>query len=201
MPVRGSPAPAIHIVIRCGAICLASLAGCIPNDWLTSVVLSIADKAREFDRDDRPVEAADAYEAAIATGEADVSIYVDLAVLYFEMQDFGYESFHGYTREMSERSWTRFHEVIEAAEARFGQQAEIVFWRLYQAWLYEGGPWIQVNWERLAETGESLVPYMIEVDKHPNESRKLFDSVKERKTARERYIYSILVGQFGADVG
>lgn len=163
------------------------------------------DKAAAFDAQDLPAEAAQAYEQAIAEGDADLDTYIDLAVLYFECNDEGYYAYHHLSDDFIERAWNRTFELLDEAESNFGKHAEIEFWRHFFRYIYGGGPEFIPLAEELAATGESLVPYFYlyafnkrtthdvgEGRKYFDKGRELYDLVKDDSTAKKRYITSVL---------
>jgi esterase/lipase superfamily enzyme len=89
------------------------------------------DRAAYFDAHERPVEAAKAYEEAIRKNCASLETYLNLAALYFVCQYGGYAAHHRLAEEFLNQAWNRFGQVLNEAEAKFGPDSEIDFWRHY----------------------------------------------------------------------
>ena len=89
------------------------------------------EEAMTLDAQDLPLEAARAYEEAIASSDADFDTFINLAVLYFVCVDGGYAAHHGLSQEFVDHAWERAYELLDEAESKFGKQTEIAFWRHY----------------------------------------------------------------------
>ncbi len=158
------------------------------------------DKAAAFDAQDLPAEAAEAYEQAIAEGDADLDTYIDLAVLYNECNDEGYYAYHHLPDEFIEKTYGRAMELLDEAEAKFGKHAEIDFWRQFFPWDSLGEPSFIPLAEEIAATGESLVPYFYlyvfsesgERRQYRKKAEALYDLVKDKSTVKKRRIISTL---------
>ncbi len=153
--------------------------------------------ALAFDAQESPVEAAWAYEISICAADADLDLYLNLAVLYFECMDFGYAAHHHLSENFVSGAWDRAFQVLARAEERYGRHAEIEFWRMYIPYIYGGGEPIDDACKDLARREESLVPYMYLFTssgkkKYAEQAQELLNLVKDGITERERYIKSIL---------
>ena len=91
-------------------------------------------RAAGLDAEDRPLEAATAYEEALATEDADLDLYLRLAGIYLVCQDFGYISAKKLSDAFVAQAWQRYNEVLDEAERRFGTSDRIEFWRHYGRW-------------------------------------------------------------------
>lgn len=155
-----------------------------------------------FDAEERPVQAADAYEQAIAAADVSLEAYLNLAVLYFECLDFGYVSYHRLGDDFVARAARRMTEVLDEAQTRFGQNSEIEFWRRYFRYVHAGAEPFVDACRTIAASGTSLVPYFYlfaatDGQLYRQEAGRLFESVALGKTARERHIKSVLNKFFG----
>jgi hypothetical protein len=160
-----------------------------------------ATTATAFDESDKPLEAADAYEALLRTEAATLDDYLNLAAVYSESHDFGYIAHHELPREFIARAGRRFSEVLEEAEKRFGQHSEINFWRLYHEYVHGGGEPFVDECRRLTKPEESLVPYFylfLATDRqlYRAEAERLFRAIQGGRSTRERHIRSILARSF-----
>lgn len=152
--------------------------------------------ALQFDAQDKPVEAANAYEEAIKEPDSELATYLNLAVLYFSCQDGGYSAHRCLSAEFLDYSWKRANQVLDEAESKFGQNDEIDFWRRYFRWrvLFEDEAIMES--ERFVRS-DSLIPYFYLVltnnkEEYLLKAKKLFEQVAEGKTAKDRWIRSIL---------
>ena len=155
------------------------------------------EEAMALDAQDLPLEAARAYEDAIASSEADFDTFMNLAVLYFVCVDGGYATHHGLSQEFIDHAWERAYELLDEAESKFGNQTEIAFWRHYFRFVVLGeAPFIKTC-ERFLQSGTSLVSsfYLFTSpggDQYRPQALQLLELVKEGTTAKQRYIRSIL---------
>lgn len=162
--------------------------------------MSAREDAERFDRLDRPVQASRMYEVAIAGGGADTSTYIDAAVLYFVCQDPGYASGHRLVPVFVEAAWRRMFEILDDAEHRFGEHPEVAFWRRYFRYILMGEDEFCDYCEELLRDNRSLVPCFFLVGSFCNrcdepiyqKALELYESVRAGRTARERYIKSVL---------
>jgi hypothetical protein len=155
------------------------------------------DRAAYFDVHERPVEAAKAYEEAIRANCASLETYLNLAALYFVCQVGGYAAHHRLTEEFLNRAWNRFGQVLNEAEAKFGRDSEIAFWRRYVRFVVLGEDFSVQTAERIAKSGRSLIPYLHLVmwpgsTNYQGEAALLLESVRAGKTEKDRYIRSVL---------
>ena len=116
------------------------------------------EKALMLDAQDLPLDAAQAYEEAIAASDADFETFMNLAVLYFVCTDGGYAAHHNLSPEFVNDAWDRAYELLDEAESRFGNQAEMTFWRHYFRFVGLGAAPFIKTCQHLLESGDSLVP-------------------------------------------
>ncbi len=91
-------------------------------------------RAARLDAEDRPLEAAAAYEEALAEADADLDLFLKLAGIYLVCQDFGYIAAKKLADTFVAKAWQRYDEVLDEAERRFGACDRIEFWRHYGRW-------------------------------------------------------------------
>lgn len=167
--------------------------------------MSPRDEALTFDSEDRPLDAIEAYERLLAAedGETELEDWLNLAVLYFACTDPAYAGVHELEPLMVRRGWTRSRELLNEAEERFGERAEIDFWRGYFRWIVEPDAPFENQCKDMVEAGSSLVPtfYLLSTtgdQRWQEPARELLLSVEGGATTRERYIRSILRSQLAA---
>ncbi|OGK97777.1 MAG: hypothetical protein A3I14_08860 [Candidatus Rokubacteria bacterium RIFCSPLOWO2_02_FULL_73_56] len=164
--------------------------------------MSASEEAAMWDAQERPVEAVEAYERAIAEPDAGLDTFLNLALLYLECTDPSYIHHHKLSGFLVAAAEQRMPEVLEEAERRFGASSEIEFWKLYLPYAHAGAEPFVNECERLAEAGTSLVPYFYLFNasdgrRYRPEAERLFSEVQRRRNARERYIWSVLVRRLG----
>ncbi|MDB4912415.1 MAG: hypothetical protein JWM95_59 [Gemmatimonadetes bacterium] len=150
--------------------------------------------ARAFDREELPTSAAWAYELAIQQEGVAVETLLDLAVLYFVMNDPGYFTAHQIDKRMVDEAYPRALAVLDIAEFRFGRLPEIMFWRLHMKERVLGEILPNEVYERLASQGVAPAIVALYVatrrSEHSMEASRVFDAQKSVKTARSRYLLS-----------
>jgi hypothetical protein len=155
--------------------------------------LKALDDAAKLDAEDRPLEAAQAYELAIRQGSAPIEAYINLACIYLNLRDFGYASYHRIPLETQEAASDRFQRVLTEAEARFGKYPELEFWRRYFSFFAFGEEPFYEEAANLAGQGVSVAYLHLAGQGHyQRETRALLESVKLGRTTKERFIASVL---------
>ncbi len=159
-------------------------------------------EAEILDANEKPVEAAAAYEAAIVSGDATLETYLNVAVLYWVATDSGYFSYHHLPDEFVIRAGRRAKDLLSKAELKFGCHNEIDFWRYYFDYVSLGHAARIDYCVDLATRGPSLVPYfhLFELTgdrKYRSEAQALLASIEPPRTERARYVQSVLRSAFG----
>lgn len=159
--------------------------------------MSPLENARHFDEKDCPVEAAQSYELAIAQGEADISAYLDLALVYLECCDFGYASHHHLPSDFESAAYSNCLRILGAAENKFGDHVEIKFWRHLAAFMVLGENISDAMLRPLLNKEATLVPYYFaylnsEERQYRNEVLSLKKQVSPRKTCRQRFVDGVI---------
>ena len=152
--------------------------------------------ALELDARERPVEAAWAYEIAIQSTKAQIDLFLNLVVLYFQCADYGYQSHHHLRDDFVDGCWTRSFQVLDMAERLFGEQTEIQFWRAYISSVYTKEEGIEDFSRKLVERSDSLLPpaylFLAGNIEYRDAAQELCRSVKDGLTERQRYIKSVI---------
>lgn len=160
--------------------------------------MSFRDLALSMDAQERPIEAAWAYEIAIQESQVELDLLLNLAVLYFAFDDTGYNSHHHLQMDFVGAAYGRIDKILDVAESRLGKQTEIDFWRLY---ISEFGPPYNEpsieDYEELSRRGDSLMPYYrlysgSNGTRHEEEVKVLLAQVQDGSTERKRHIRSVL---------
>jgi hypothetical protein len=157
--------------------------------------MTLIDTALEFDALDLPVQAANAYEEAIGSEQADLSAYMNLAVLYFESTDPGYAAAKKLDPEFTARASAGMYRVLRLATRRFGSYPEAAFWNIYFNWFSK---YDDPNFDEARELAKKTpIAYLHllgapDGKRYLKQARGLLENVKKRRTVRERYIDSVV---------
>jgi hypothetical protein len=159
--------------------------------------MNFKELALNLDAQEKPVEAAWAYEIAISEPNTESEFFLNLAVLYFECRDFGYSAYHHLSNDFVSGAWQRAFEILEIAEMRFGSQTEILFWREYFSFIYAENKQFDNICQELIHRGDSLIPYLYknnnsEKREYKENVQKLLELVEDGTTERKRYIKSVI---------
>ena len=152
--------------------------------------------ALALDAQQRPVEAAEAYEVAIREPRAELDLFLNLAALYAVSIDVGFLAAHRLPDEFVGRAHARAVQVIDEAASRFGETTDIAFWRTYVDFLV-GREVPPGTYEGLAQRGDSLLPlYGLFLQsggtRYRAEAEALRDQMKDRQSERARLLHSVL---------
>lgn len=167
--------------------------------------MTFRDIGLRFDAEDQPVEAARAYEQAITASAADLDTYINLVLLYFVSNDFGYAAHHHLPQSFVNVAWDRMFEVLDTAEKRFGPHPELTFWKGYIRFIWLGQSLSVEECVALTRSGQTRVPFLYMFGFAPNaEDRaryadgaaELLREVQLGRTAKERYVRSVLDAAF-----
>ena len=152
------------------------------------------------DREGRMQAAADAYEEALLANPRDVSLVLDLAVLYWQATDFGISAAAHLSPEFVARAGTRFRELLDAALKEFGDRPEVLFWTHYIAWADLGEPFDEaVCRQLLRQHPDYLEPALLLFSSSGGteaeaEAMRLLEHCAEERNARCRYVASVVNG-------
>jgi hypothetical protein len=159
--------------------------------------------AKNFQRRDMPVEAAAAYERAYEAEREALTLgdYVEAAVLYFVCTDFGYSSSKNLSAPFAGSAYANAKSWLERAVRAFGSHPETEFWRLYVDFAVLGEPAFLDECRKLTEQGRTLTPFFYLYSSTRDEvysaqAEELYRRTRAGRTAKERYINSILAPLF-----
>ncbi|MBI4640130.1 MAG: hypothetical protein HY731_05520 [Candidatus Tectomicrobia bacterium] len=160
--------------------------------------MSFVDEAIQKDVEGKVVEAANLYEEILKAGDAPLEVYLNLAVLYWEMTDYGVNAGLGLSLEFIQRAGKRYREVLRKAQEQFSMNPEILFWLLYCDFITLGeAPFVKQCEQLVKEPHCSLVPYFYlymayNGRKYHQEAMKLLDHCQRRPTTKNCYISSVI---------
>ena len=152
--------------------------------------------ARKLDADDRLLDAIAAYEFGLQESDVTLDDYLNCALIYFALCDFGLASHLHLTMSQGEKFWNRANLLLEEAMVKYGDIPEISFWKLYFPYRYIFSEINTEEVELIAEKDSSLVSYFY-LDGMPghedsSEVKELYQRVCDGSTKKKRYIKSIL---------
>ena len=158
------------------------------------------DDALAADRRGEIRTAAIEYENALRAGAITEECVLNLAILYWQATDFGMVAAYNLDSDFLKIASTRCGELLRLAQAKFPQNAEPRFWERYIAWA-DLGEHLSAEECRgfLAEDPQHLVPAMhlfaiSQGREAVPEARLLLSRCLEDRTARTRYIASVIQG-------
>lgn len=162
-------------------------------------MMSLKDAVRA-DRAGDLASAASAYELLLLEGEAELTVLINLAILYWQATDFGLATAKGLTPAFTAHAAQRFPVLLAQAHKLFPEAAEPMFWTLYIRWADLGeGLSVERCREMLRQDPTALVPIMYLFSQSRGESNrdqaaKLLDTCTRDPTTKNRYIASVIEG-------
>jgi len=156
--------------------------------------------AVDADVAERFITATALYEETIRREGTPLDAYINLAVLYWQCTEYGFNAGHRLPLDFIRLAGNRYSAVLDAAEMKFGYSPEIGFWRLYFDYITLGEPEFDEKCKALvAEPGCTLVPYFYlyaewneEGRIYRKEAHQLLAECKSCLTTKNRYIISVL---------
>ncbi|MBI1925662.1 hypothetical protein HYR99_15585 [Candidatus Poribacteria bacterium] len=143
------------------------------------------------------VEATQGYEEILKLRQVPLSAYLNLAFLYWQSTEYGFNAAYHLSPEFIKLSGTRYRQVLQAAEKRFPKHPELQFWRMYFDFVMLGAPpFVEACQRLVSESNCSLVPYfylyaMFEGHAYQKEAKALLEEFEKLPTFKHRYIASI----------
>jgi len=152
------------------------------------------------DMDGDVVEAADCYEQAVQAGDAPLEAYLNLAVLYWQCTDYGFNAGHKLGAEFIGRAGERYPTLLQEADQCFPDRPEVKFWMLYCDFITLGGlPFVEECERLVKNTSEPLVPYFYLYSSsngrgYEREASRLLRECLKQPTVKNKYIASVIEG-------
>ena len=143
-------------------------------------------------------DAASLYEQSIHGEDVPLDAYLNLAVLYWECTDPGFNTGRQLPHDLFLRAPERYETVLLAAEQRLGYAPEIKFWKLYFEFTSQGEPpFVEECRILVAEPDSTLVPYFYlysasNGQQYWQQASQLLALCKALPTTKNRYIISII---------
>jgi hypothetical protein len=156
-------------------------------------------KARLADAKDLPIDAMDAYQAAMALGTCEPDVYLDAAAICLMCADLGYASAHRLPSNMVEQSYTRAVEILAAAARTYPGAPQVQFWLRYLDYVVLGAPdFVEEAQQMLAGGALEASAYLFSISggtEARSSAALLLLRVREGRTARERHLRSLLTSK------
>lgn len=154
--------------------------------------------ALAFDLAEHLPEAAWAYEIVLREEGFPVEACLNLAGVYCALGDPGYAGPHRLDPRAEGLIYPAASSMLARARRHYPADPELPFWELYCSERLAGAVVQVKEYERLAQSGESLLPYLEIFGASRGtvamaEAEKLLEIVKEGRTAREREVRSVLL--------
>jgi hypothetical protein len=161
-------------------------------------------KAVGLDIAEQYEHAAELYELVIKEENPPVDAFLNLAVLYWECTDFGIMAGYHLPVDFVKKAHVRHEEVLVEAKERFAEFPEVTFWQRYII-DYRG---MRTDFSvddaiyLTTRPNSTLVPYfyIYLASQRSSEYRplamQLFEDAHLSKTTKNRYIISMLEGEF-----
>ena len=140
--------------------------------------------------------AVELYEACI--NELPEDALINLAVLYWQITDYGFSTSLQLPPEVVEHAGARFAEVLDVTERKFPQSAAAMFWKKYIAWADLGDSFDPENCRQvLRENPTYLEPAMYlfstsQGRESEHEALMLLEQCRQAGTVRARYVASVI---------
>ena len=153
-------------------------------------------EAAMAERNGEILRAAELYEASL--NDASEEALINLAVLYWQMTDYGFSTTLRLSPEVVERAGLRFNEVLDEAARKYPGSAAVAFWRRYIAWADLGDPFDAEDCRQLLrENPEYLEPamYLFSTSQGRESEREaltLLAQCQRLGTVRARYVASVI---------
>ena len=144
------------------------------------------------------VRAADHYEQVIQAGGASLEAYLNLAVLYWQCTDYGFNASHKLDIEFIHKSGERYQLLLQEAGQRFSNRPEIKFWVLYCDYITLGNPPFVEECKLLVDaSNQTLVPYFYlysasQGSEYEAKAHILLEECLKHPTVKNKYIASVI---------
>ncbi|MFK5949125.1 MAG: hypothetical protein QM500_10210 [Methylococcales bacterium] len=154
-------------------------------------------EARQYDQDNKPINAMDMYHLSIQNKTAEFSDYINASVLSFVFQDYGYSMHHNLPDKYVDNAWTTMYEYLDKAESLYGTDSEIKFWRKFYKIILDCEDQNDQEFIEYLNQGALVACIgllsLVDNDSYIKDSViKLKKLVSSGKTAKDRYVFSMI---------
>lgn len=152
------------------------------------------------DRSGHLEEAANLYERAVGAGNASLETLLNLAVLYWQVTDYGISTALGLRKEFIDTAGRRFPEILARAEHEHPASGEVKFWRRYIRWADLGESLTSEDCASFMEREPSVLTPAMHIYAQSGgaeaeaSAMELLRRCKDDGTTRARYVYSVIDG-------
>ncbi len=146
------------------------------------------------------VRAADCYEQIVQVEDAPLEAYLNLAVLYWQCTDYGFNASHNLGIDFIHEAGERYETLLQEAGRRFPHHPEIRFWTLYCNYVTLGEPPFVEECKRLVDAASKpLIPcfYLYSASngrEYEKEAHHLLEECLNHPTTKNKYITSVIKG-------
>ncbi|MCC4616713.1 hypothetical protein LL972_12010 [Xanthomonas campestris pv. asclepiadis] len=157
-------------------------------------------EAVEFERINEVTKAAECYERVLNECPKDLGAFINLLVLYWQSTDYGFSLSSRLPASFVLVAGNRLAEMLGDMPSNFSGEPEFNFWVKYIAWADLGGHFeVEECYEMMRRKSGYYEPAMFIYaatagEQAVSEVDKLLELVRSQSTARERYIYSVVMG-------
>lgn len=152
------------------------------------------------EREDRLIEAAEAYETLLREERPRLEALLNLAVLYWQVTDYGYWTTKGLPQDFVTRAGQRVPELLARAQELYPDSTEARFWAKYIDWADLGEPFeVEECRALLRDDPRTLAPALFlfsqsEGSECEAEATELLRQSKQSGTTLGRYVESVIEG-------
>lgn len=139
------------------------------------------------------------YRKSIQENELNLEVYLNLAFLYWNFQDFGFFTYFNISEELRDIGYLQYPEIIEKGIELFPNKVELNFWKKYFQHIIYDEEFSEKDCQKLLEEyddNENIVPYfflyLFNKEKYKERRNELLDQCNEHPTAKNIYIKSII---------
>jgi hypothetical protein len=162
--------------------------------------MNMRDDAIAADRDGRLLNAADLYEKVLEREGRSLEIFLNLAVLYWQVSDFGFWAEKGLPEKFVKHAGVRLYDLLDAEFNAYRKCEEARFWKKYILWADLGEEFSAEECEDMLRNDQCAVsPVMFlfaeSKGKHYREqAMELLAQCQVECTTRARYVQSVIEG-------
>lgn len=144
-------------------------------------------------------DAAIYYQKSIDENELNIDVYINLAFLYWNFQDYGFFTYFNISDELREIGYQKYPEILEKGIKQFPKNVELRFWQRYFSHIFYGEEFSENDCIILMEKykdDKNIVPYfflyLFGKDKYKYFRNLLLEECIKYPTAKNLYIKSMI---------
>ena len=155
-------------------------------------------EAIQLDIDQQIEAAASKYESVLTDPDAPIEAFINLAFIYWESTDYGFNAAHHLSPEFIQRAAHRYRQILAEARGRFGDNPEISFWEKYFDYVSLGEPPFVddcYTWLRQGNAPEAIYVHLFAELRDPRHIPHLYSLLRQSEnmpTTKNRYIAGVI---------